>query len=62
MFDAPATQMDVMPTVAGAIGAPVRNTTLGRNLLDRRLPDGYAFIQARRGTETEIGLLGRDFT
>jgi phosphoglycerol transferase MdoB-like AlkP superfamily enzyme len=60
-FDAPATQMDVMPTVAGAIGADVVNTTLGRNLLDRRLPDGYAFIQARRGTETEVGLLGRDF-
>jgi phosphoglycerol transferase MdoB-like AlkP superfamily enzyme len=60
-FDAPATQMDVMPTVAGAIGADVVNTTLGRNLLDRRLPDGYAFIQARRGTRTEVGLLGRDF-
>jgi hypothetical protein len=61
VFDAPATQMDVMPTVAGAIGADVVNTTLGRNLLDPRLPEGYAFIQTRRGTETEIGLLGRDF-
>jgi phosphoglycerol transferase MdoB-like AlkP superfamily enzyme len=61
VFDAPATQMDVMPTVAGVIGAEVVNTTLGRNLLDPRLPEGYAFIQARRGTETEIGLLGRDF-
>ncbi len=61
VYDTPATQMDVMPTVAGAIGAAVMNTTLGRNLLDRRLPEGYAFIQARHGTETEIGLLGRDF-
>lgn len=60
-FDVPATQMDVMPTVAGAIGADVVNTTLGRNLLDRRLPEGFAFIQARHGTETEVGLLGRDF-
>jgi phosphoglycerol transferase MdoB-like AlkP superfamily enzyme len=61
VFDTPATQMDVMPTVAGAIGAEVVNTTLGRNLLDRRLADGYAFIQARRGAATEVGLLGRDF-
>jgi len=61
MIDVPATQMDVMPTVAGAIGAEVLNTTLGRNLLDERFADGYAFIQARRGALTEVGLLGRDF-
>ena len=28
---------------------------------DRRLVDGYAFIQARHGTDTDVGLLGRDF-
>lgn len=61
VYDTPATQMDVMPTVAGAIGADVVNTTLGRNLLDKRFDDGYAFIQARRGARTEVGLLGRDF-
>jgi phosphoglycerol transferase MdoB-like AlkP superfamily enzyme len=61
VIDLPATQMDVMPTVAGAIGAEVLNTTLGRNLLDERFADGYAFIQARRGALTEVGLLGRDY-
>ncbi|MHC4548393.1 MAG: LTA synthase family protein [Planctomycetota bacterium] len=62
VFDFPATQMDVMPTVAGAIGAEVRNTTMGRNLLDERF-DGqrYAFLQTRRGAVSEVGLLGPEF-
>lgn len=60
VFESPATQMDVMPTIAGAIGADVWNTTLGRNLLDPRF-EHFAFIHTRRGLTTRIGLLSEDY-
>ena len=48
------TQMDIMPTIAGAIGIPAKNTTLGRNLLDPAHSNGFAFIHRRRGSGSEI--------
>ena len=61
-FDIVASQMDVFPTVAGMIGLPFLNTTLGRNLLDTRFDSQrYAFIQSTRGVVPEIGLLSDDF-
>ncbi len=52
-----ATQMDVLPTIVGAIGRPVRNVTLGRNLLDPDNRNSYAFIHRRLGSKSEILLL-----
>jgi len=59
VINAPATQMDVLPTIAGAVGISALNTTLGRNLLDPQFDDRrFAFIYRKRGSEGEIGLLG----
>lgn len=60
VFDDPATQMDLMPTLAGAIGARVPNTTIGRNLLDPDF-DRFAYVQTQIGLDTHIGLLSEDF-
>ena len=59
-FDVPGTQMDLMPTVAGAIGLDVPETTIGRNLLDPAL-ERYAFVQLQRGLRTYVGLLGEEY-
>ncbi len=62
VFDILATQMDVLPTIAGMTGSPFLNTTLGRNLLDTRFDSQrYAFIETKRGSAPEIGLLSDDF-
>ncbi len=62
IFDMVASQVDVLPTIAGVVGLPVLNTTLGRNLFDTRFDSQrYAFIQSRRGVLPEIGLLSNDF-
>ncbi len=62
VFDILATQMDVLPTIAGMTGSPFLNTTLGRNLLDTRFDSQrYAFIETKRGSAPENGLLSDDF-
>jgi phosphoglycerol transferase MdoB-like AlkP superfamily enzyme len=62
VFDIVASQMDVLPTIAGMSGSPFLNTTLGRNLFDTRFDSQrYAFIQTKRGAVPEIGLLSNDF-
>jgi len=60
-FNRIGTQMDVLPTIAGAMGLPVRNVTLGRNLLDPETVNGYAFIHRRLGTGSEILLLDDEY-
>ena len=57
--DTVASEVDVLPTVAGVTGTPYRNTTLGRDLLDPRF-DGqrYAFTMTDQFRVPEIGLLG----
>lgn len=57
-----ASELDVMPTIAGVLGRPYLNTTLGRNLLEpapgaRR----YAFILIPYTNPAPIGLLDDEF-
>jgi phosphoglycerol transferase MdoB-like AlkP superfamily enzyme len=56
----PASEVDVMPTIAGLFKRPYLNTTLGRDLLDPDLDDSrYAFtIWHQPGPE--IGLVSRE--
>ncbi|MDY6987989.1 MAG: LTA synthase family protein [Thermodesulfobacteriota bacterium] len=62
VYDNMASQIDVLPTIAGMIGLPCLNTTLGRNLFDARFDSQrYAFIQTKRGSVPEIGLLSDAF-
>lgn len=60
-IDAIATQMDIMPTIAGAIGAPVDNLAMGRNLFDSDNERGVAFIHRRWGTGSELLLLDGEY-
>lgn len=60
--DTVASEVDVLPTVAGVTGTPYRNTTLGRDLLDPRFDDRrYAFTMTDQFRVPEIGLLGDRF-
>jgi arylsulfatase A-like enzyme len=56
-----ASEVDVLPTVAGIAAVPYANSSLGRDLLDRRF-DGmrYAFTISHRQVP-EIGLISNDF-
>jgi len=55
------TQMDLMPTIAGMLGVPALNTTLGRNLLDPQEPNGYAFIHRRWGVSDDLVVVDDEF-
>lgn len=56
--DTVASELDVMPTLAGLLGFPYLNTTLGRDLLDARF-DGsrYAFTIGDHFSRPRIGLV-----
>ncbi|MCH7478279.1 MAG: LTA synthase family protein [SAR324 cluster bacterium] len=57
-----ASELDLMPTLAGLVGKPYRNTTLGRDLFESR--DGeerYAFILVPYVNPPPIGLVGKEF-
>jgi len=54
-------QMDVMPTIFGAIGVPALNTSLGRNLLDPDQAHGYAFIHRTWGVGRELVVLDDEY-
>lgn len=45
-YSYPASQLDILPTIAGLCKIPYTNTSLGRDLLSRKdsLQNGYAFI------------------
>src|SRR5947207_4746101 len=45
-----ASQIDVLPTIAGMIQEPYVNTTLGKDLLDTSVKNNYAFIINQDGT------------
>jgi len=45
-----ASQVDVLPTIAGMIQEPYVNTTLGRDLLDHSIKNNYAFTINQDGT------------
>lgn len=56
--DTVASELDVLPTLAGLLGVPYLNTTLGRDLLDPRA-DGarYAFTVGDHFSRPRIGLV-----
>jgi phosphoglycerol transferase MdoB-like AlkP superfamily enzyme len=53
-----ASQIDVLPTIAGMIQEPYANTTLGRDLLDPSPKNNCAFIINQDGT---IGMVTDDY-
>lgn len=57
-----ASEVDVLPTLAGYTSIPYLNTTLGRDLFDARY-DGkrYAFTISDQNSVPELGLVSRDF-
>lgn len=57
-----ASEVDVLPTVAGLVGVPYLNTTLGRDLFDPRF-DGsrHALTLTDQFRVPEVGLLGERF-
>ncbi len=61
IFDKVASEVDVLPTIAGIASIPYVNSTLGRDLLDDRYDTRrYAFtIRHKHGPE--IGLIGDKF-
>ncbi|MEN8185422.1 MAG: sulfatase-like hydrolase/transferase, partial [Myxococcota bacterium] len=61
VYDFLATQMDVLPTIAGLAGWSLPNTTMGRNLFDPRFNGKhYALVLQARGVVASIGLVGAD--
>lgn len=53
-----ASEVDLLPTVAGLVGVPYRNTTLGRDLFDPRFDDRrYALTMTSELGRPEIALL-----
>jgi len=61
-FNSIASQIDLMPTIAGIAAMPSLNTTLGRNLFDPGYDSRrYAFIESRRGPIPIIGLVSDSF-
>jgi len=60
-IDAPASEVDVLPTIAGLVGVPYVNTTLGRDLLDPRFDSSrFAFTIDEHFREPKIGLVTGD--
>ena len=61
-IDTVASQMDVLPTIAGLIGSPVLNTTMGCDLIDPRFAsDRHALVMTRRGAAPALALIGDDY-
>ena len=60
--DKPASEVDVMPTIASLAGIPYLNNTLGRNLLNPKYDDlRYAFTMYHFPAMPQIGVIGEDF-
>ena len=60
-FDKVASELDLLPTVAGLLGVDYVNTTLGRDLFDPQFDDRrYAFTITHNKVST-LGLVGKDF-
>jgi phosphoglycerol transferase MdoB-like AlkP superfamily enzyme len=56
-----ASELDLLPTIAGLAGTEYTNTTLGRDLLDPRFDkDRYAFIFTH-SSDYMLGLLSKDY-
>lgn len=60
-IDRIASEMDVLPTLAGLAAPGYTNTTLGRDLLDPRFDDQRYAFTTNHARIPRLGLLGRDF-
>ncbi len=60
--DGLASEIDLLPTIAGVTSTPYLNSTLGRDLLDPRF-DGprSVFTSDEQGKDRSVGLLNADF-
>jgi len=56
-----ASEVDVMPTIAGMTGRPYVNSTFGRDLLDPRYDDSRYAFTILHGPVPLLGLIGPDF-
>ena len=61
VYDKVASELDILPTIAGLAAPEYTNTSMGRDLLDPQFDDqAYAFTITHRSVP-EIGLLAKDF-
>ncbi len=61
VIDAVASEVDVLPTIAGIAGVPYVNTTLGRDVLDPRFDaTRYAFTIDAHSVDPKLGLIAAD--
>jgi phosphoglycerol transferase MdoB-like AlkP superfamily enzyme len=61
VYDAPVSEVDILPTVAALAAVPYVNSTLGRDLFAPRFESKrYAFTVSNQAAVPEIGLVGRD--
>jgi len=56
-----ASEVDVMPTIAGLTGRPYINSTFGRDLFDPRFDDRRYAFTILHGPVPLLGLIGHDF-
>lgn len=61
VIDKVASEVDVMPTIAGMTGRPYVNSTFGRDLFDPRYDDNRYAFTILHGPVPLIGLIGQDF-
>jgi phosphoglycerol transferase MdoB-like AlkP superfamily enzyme len=61
VIDTLASEVDVLPTIAGLVGVPYVNTTLGQDLLDSRFESKrYAFTLDDHSLDPKLGLVTAD--
>ena len=61
VFNTIASEMDVLPSIAGLAAQQYKNTTLGRNLFDARYADSRYAFTVTHGNGLTLGLLNKDF-
>lgn len=56
-----ASELDLLPSIAGLTGTEYTNTTLGRNLFDPRFDNDRFAFTVLHGKNSKLGLLGTNF-
>jgi len=57
-FNKIASEVDVMPTIAGLLNQPYINSTLGRDLLDHQFDNSRYAYTVSHGSKQRIGIIG----
>lgn len=60
-IDKVASELDLLPTLAGLTGTQYTNTTLGRDLFDPQFDDRRYAFTITHSRNSELGLLSKDF-